>query len=95
MLASAHSVSENGAPAATLFGLAEGAIDYSVGAFSLSLWEGRLLRGAAGGKGTRNFPFGFESGTVRKSTHEFGSALSPHPYPLPAGEGDAKKQGSQ
>src|SRR6476660_3344523 len=32
MLASAHSVSENGAPAATLFDVAEGAIDYSVGA---------------------------------------------------------------
>jgi hypothetical protein len=36
MLASAHSVSENGAPAATFFDFAEGAIDYML-ALSLAL----------------------------------------------------------
>ena len=51
MLASAHSVSENGAPAATLFGFAEGAIDYGVGAFSiLPVRKGRREEGEAGGE---------------------------------------------
>src|SRR5437868_6154983 len=36
-------------------------------------------------------PFRVWIWSVRKLTHEFGSALSPHPYALPAGEGDAKK----
>src|SRR5712672_1757680 len=36
-------------------------------------------------------PFRVWIWSVRKLTHEFDSALSPHPYPLPAGEGDAKK----
>src|SRR2546421_5203081 len=43
---------------------------------------------AARAQGT---PFRVWIWSVRKLTHEFGSALSPHLYPLPAGEGDAKK----
>src|SRR2546421_3352184 len=43
---------------------------------------------AARAQGT---PFRVWIWSVRKLTHEFGSALSPPLYPLPAGEGDAKK----
>ena len=49
--------------------------------------EGRSWR-----RRDRKFPLlRSRSGPVRKSIYEIGAAVSPHPNPLPAGEGDLRK----